>query len=116
MELQGLFTRFGAELSNFQGFGHCQSDPETEYDGQARWYWFFTADLSGKEDDGTDYEMLSRRVFMDQVVHDSDDEAARQNMAVLSKACMDYLNVNGTWHDKGRAWLPNGYDHCDDTD
>jgi recombinational DNA repair ATPase RecF len=104
LALDGLFTRSRAALSNFQGFGHCQSDPQDEHDGKARWYWYFTADC-----DFGDGKPEKRRVFMDQVVYYSDDDEypnAHQNMQMLSQACMAYLDEHGEWHDRGRAWRP----------
>lgn len=104
LALDGLFTRSRAALSNFQGFGHCQSDTEDEHDGKARWYWYFTADC----DFGDGKPVKSRRVFMDQVVYYSDGDEypdAHKNMEALSKACMAYLSANGYWH-KGSTWMP----------
>ena len=97
LALDGLFTRFGSKVENFQGFGH-------EQDEDGRWYWFFTADLSGENQDGTSYRLENRKVFLDQVVHDVDDKTGHQNMCELSDACMHYLNENGEWHEDGCVW------------
>lgn len=99
LALDGLFTRFGSQLRNFQGFGHEQD----EHTGN--WVWYFKADIVSIEPAG-EHVLPSRKVFMDQVCHDptdpDDGEIGERNMRALSEACMEYL-VNHGYFDK-RGW------------
>lgn len=99
LALDGLFTRFGSKLRNFQGFGHERD----EDNGQ--WIWYFVADLYGTENDGREYELPSRKVFMDHVCYDptdpDDGETGRRNMQALADACMEHLKEHGEWTERG---------------
>ncbi len=97
---EGLFTRWGMEITAIHRFGHAWVDGDEFW--RKHGTWWAVCDLRDPKSRDT---MDSREIELSRIVYDSGSAEGAENMESLSKACMEYLDNNGTFD--GSLWMPH---------